>query len=153
MEEVGHHQSGSKWWLPGLYHKPIAKNPEWILLRLEVFWGLLHKERAIMRSCQNSHWDFENLGTIRQTKTNLRTPDLQNLVNWKNKITNRLVCLNNEIDYDWLNLSFITYKICCKEKLLNWSWLKTNLTNHELLMYFLKVEFFLHWNETLSNLI
>ena len=60
----------------------------------------------------------------------------------KNLITNRLVCLNNEIDYGWLNLSFITYKICFKDKLLNWSWLKPNLTNHQLWMYFLKVKFF-----------
>ena len=37
----------------------------------------------------------------------------------KESNVNRLICLNNLIEYDWLNLSFNCYKICCKDKLLN----------------------------------
>ena len=48
----------------------------------------------------------------------------------KNRIINRLTCINNAIDYDWLNGSFASFKIKCKAKLLNQHIIETfiNLT-------------------------
>ena len=34
-------------------------------------------------------------------------------------ILNRLTCINNEIDYDWLNQSFDSYKVKCKSLFLH----------------------------------
>ena len=44
--------------------------------------------------------------------------DYSNLKIGKNIMTNRLGVLNNQIDYDWLNLSLNTFKLRCKALLL-----------------------------------
>ena len=36
-----------------------------------------------------------------------------------NILTNRLTCLNNKIELDWLNLSLNSFKIHCKQKFLS----------------------------------
>ena len=40
--------------------------------------------------------------------------DMSNLRIGKNILTNRLVVLNNEIDYNWLNLTLTGFKLKCK---------------------------------------
>ena len=37
----------------------------------------------------------------------------------RDKLTNRLTCLNNKIELDWLNLSLNSFKIHCKQKFLS----------------------------------
>ena len=37
----------------------------------------------------------------------------------KNILANRLTCINNWINYDWLNLSYLTYKVKCKQLLMD----------------------------------
>ena len=69
--------------------------------------------------CDSLEWQFLNFNqvlTLRQTlfctmKANLRRVGL-------NALANRLFILNNKIPLDWLNLSYNSFKIKCKEKLL-----------------------------------
>ena len=64
--------------------------------------------------------------------------DCSRIMIGKNNIVNRLNCVNNCIDYDWLNQSFESFKIKCKNKFLNW---QSNSVMTKLLMHFLKSNF------------
>ena len=44
--------------------------------------------------------------------------EMNNLKIGKNLITNKLSILNNQIPYDWLNLSLLSYKLKCQDLLL-----------------------------------
>ena len=62
--------------------------------------------------------DTKSLFSVNSRNDKVKIIDKFKLKIGKNFIVNRLNCLNNLIDYDWLNLSFNSFKIRCKEKLL-----------------------------------
>ena len=39
-----------------------------------------------------------------------------------NRIINWPTCINNKINYNWLNKSFDSYKLLCKSLFLTWKW-------------------------------
>ena len=56
----------------------------------------------------------------------VRVTDVSNIKVGKNILMNRLTVINNEIDYNWLNLSSISYKLKCKSLFLSKLQLQTN---------------------------
>ena len=62
----------------------------------------------------NFHQSFNN----RCTK--FRIFDESSLRIGKNILTNRLTLINNQIEYDWLNKTEVSYKVACKKLFLTW---------------------------------
>ena len=56
----------------------------------------------------------------------VRVTDVSNIKVGKNILMNRLTVINNEIDYNWLNLSLISYKLKYKSLFLSKLQLQTN---------------------------
>ena len=54
-----------------------------------------------------------------QRNVTLNFTDLSRYKIGKNLITNRFNILNNQIPHNWLNLTFLSFKIKCKEKFLS----------------------------------
>ena len=70
----------------------------------------------------NRDWldlNFQMINTSRQTLFEIQSRAVYKVGN--NILTNRLSCLNRKIRLDFLNLSFETYKIKCKNLFLLWN--------------------------------
>ena len=63
------------------------------------------------KSCFDDWIDLNFQHNFNSMNNQVKPTDKSRLRIGKTYIVNRLVCLNNLIDYDWLNLSFKTYKI------------------------------------------
>ena len=62
--------------------------------------------------------DWINLNTQQNFNGRINKFLVSNVSNYKigkNQMVNRFCVLNNQIDLNWLNLSFNSYKIKCKE--------------------------------------
>ena len=56
----------------------------------------------------------------------VQVTDVSNIKVGKNILMNRLTVINNENDYNWLNLSLISYNLNCKSVFLSKLQLQTN---------------------------
>ena len=69
---------------------------------------------------QNNDWlDYNFQQNFINRMNKVQIIDRSNLRIGRNCMMNRLTCLNGKIDYDWLNLSFESYKVKCKALILD----------------------------------
>ena len=70
---------------------------------------------------ENENWiDLNFQQNFNDRNNYVQIFDTSRLMIGRNTIVNRFKCLNNTIDYDWLNLSLDTFKVRCKLKFLNY---------------------------------
>ena len=70
---------------------------------------------------ENDNWiDLNFQQNFNDRNHHLQINDVSRLLIGRNTIVNRFKCLNNSVDYDWLNQSLDTFKVKCKLKLLTY---------------------------------
>ena len=70
---------------------------------------------------ENDNWIDLNFQQNFNERNNLvQIYEVSRLLIGRNTLVNRLKCLNNSIDYDWLNQSLDTFKVKCKLKFLSY---------------------------------
>ena len=64
---------------------------------------------------KNDGWlDLNFQQNFNERNNHVQINDLANLIIGKNNIVNRLISINNRIDYGWLNQLFDSFKVKCK---------------------------------------
>ena len=79
----------------------------------------LYKLYNANNQMENVNWMDLNLQQNFNDRNNfVQIFETSKIIIGRNTLVNRFKCLNNTIEYDWLNLSLDTFKVKCKLKFL-----------------------------------
>ena len=82
---------------------------------------------------QTDDWNKLNWNqSFNSRSTKVRLFDVSSKKIGRNLLSNRLTLFNNQIEYDWLNKSWNSYKLICKNLFLNWHTHKGSINKHAL---------------------